>query len=292
MKTRYWVVILVVVAIIFIGIVLFVCDFFPDSCFSGGKYRGVSQYEIFRDLLTIILAISTITLAVLGVVIYKLIYLIFERHMKEKIEEKIEEVDFEVRKKVKREVGSELDKRIEKVDTRIEQVDSKATRRTERETDKILTGFYLELSIIYWRQYEKHYKEGKVVISKNEKNFLDLAIETGEKALQKSHGLDKKEFEKLICDVKNNLAYHLAVRDLPDDSPRAITLAEYIYKRVPRFDYRDVWIWVETYAFVLSIMGSKDQKEEAQGLIRGLVRREEILDKYKKYLKTKYGQFL
>jgi len=234
-------------------IFVFIIGFIYSSLFFGA-YQ-VDKYTVFRDILTLILSISALSVAALGVAIYKLIYLNFERQMKEKIEK----------------INSQWDEKI------------------QCEIDRMFSALYLELSITYWRQYERDYKMGRVLIPEK-KEFLDLALRTGETALEKVNKLDEEKFEKLICSVKNNLAYHLVMRGFASDFQRIIALAKYAYDRIWDFDYKDTWIWVETYAFALVTMGSEDEKKEGLGLIKELVGREDIENKYKRYMKKKYGQ--
>ena len=246
MKNWHWLSIILIVFVFIIG-------FIYSSLFFG-TYQA-DKYTVFRDILTLILSISALSVAALGVAIYKIISQSFERQIK----------------------------------ARIEKINFQWDERIQYEINRVISAFYLELSITYWRQYERDYKMGKA-LPENKKEFLDLALRTGEKALEKVSKLDEKKFEKLICSVKNNLAYHLAARGFPSDFQRIINLAKYAYDRIWNFDYKDTWIWVETYAFVLVTMGSEDQKKEGLGLIKELVDRKDIESQYKHYMKKKYGQ--
>lgn len=246
MKKWHW---LNTILIVFV----FIIGFIYSSLFFG-TYQ-VDRYEVFRDILTLILSISALSIAALGVAIYTIVSQNFERKVKVKIEE----------------INSQWDEKI------------------QCEIDRMFAALYLELSITYWRQYERDYKIGRA-LTPEKKEFLDLALRTGETALKKVSKLDEKKFEKLLCSVKNNLAYHLAVRGFAGDFQRIIDLAKYAYDRIWNFDYEDTWIWVETYAFVLVTMGSEDQKKEGLGLIKELVDRKDIENWYKQYMKKKYGQ--
>lgn len=86
MKTRYWIIVLVIAVIVVIGIIFFACDSFPHPFSSWGKHRAanqVNQYEVFRDLLAIFLTLVGLG----GFAVYKLISKNVETMVKKKIEE-------------------------------------------------------------------------------------------------------------------------------------------------------------------------------------------------------------
>lgn len=255
MKTWHWVVILVVVAIVFIGIVLFVCDFFPDSCFSGGKYRGISQYEIFRDLLIIVLTLAGLGIALLGTGIYKWI----SKDLNIKTEKHIAGLDAKIKKKV------------------------------DEEVNYAMAVFFLELSYDYWRVYEV-----KGELQPDKSNELAIAIEQSKKALRRTESLDvtQRKFESILCAVTNNLAYHLAARNRDKDTGKAISWAKYAYERRGDFDFEDSCSWMETYGFVLIRMGNEEQKKEGQKIIKELLDRRYLPKSLRDYIDKKYTKKL
>lgn len=292
MKTRYWVIILLVVAI-----VLFIWGSFFHPFFSGKRYIIMKQYEVFRDLLAVILTLAGLGIALLGTAMYAWV----SRTLNDKVMQKIDEVDFQVRQKVGHEVDSKIDEKIKevysRVDEKIKETNSKIIKRIECEKDSILSNLSLELSIAYWKQYETKYDgNGNIVLDKAQKNYLNLAIQTGDDALKMANKLDKKDFEKVICRAKNNLAYHLVVRGLADDFQIILDWAEHVSTKARNFDYRDTWIWVETYAFSLITIGratsNNDQIEKGMDLIKGLMQREEIGSQDKRYIQRKYKKLL
>lgn len=275
-KTWHW-------SILFVLFFVFIVGFIYSSLFFG-TYQ-VDKYTVFRDILTLVLSISALSVAALGVAIYKIVSHSFERQIKEKIEE----INLKIRKEVKKEVS--------RVDERITKTNSEAIKRIEQEKNSSFYDLHLELGVIYWMQYETTYDgKGKIVLDEKQKAFLDLAIVTGEEVLREVNRLEEKDFEAMICAAKNNLAYHLAVRGLADDFERILDLAKYVYTKARNFDYRDTWFWVETYAFSLITIGratkSDNQIVEGLRLIKGLMQREEIVDRYKKYIQKKYKNLL
>lgn len=138
MKTWHWLVVLVIGGIVVVGIVLFVCDSFSHPFFSGGKYKAVNQYELFRDLLVIILTLAGLAIAFIGLVAYELI----SKGLETKVEKKVKgEVNYaistlflelsydywrayEVGGKFQRDKTNELERAIEQ--------SKKALARTER----------------------------------------------------------------------------------------------------------------------------------------------------------------
>lgn len=244
MKTWHRLVVLVIGGIVVVGIVLFVCDSFSHPFFSGGKYKTVNQYEVFRDLLAIVLTLAGLTIALLGMGVYKWI----SKGLDTKVEGCLKDLDTKVKESL-----AGLDVRVKK--------------RVDEEVNYAMCTFYLELSYDYWRVYEK-----KGEFQPNKRNELEIAIEQSKKALRRAEGLDKKQrsFESILCVAKNNLAYHLAARNRTEDAEKAISLAKYAYDRAQDFDFEDSCSWIETYAFVLIRMGGKEQKKEGQRIVREL----------------------
>lgn len=229
MKTWHWLVVV-------IG--LFICGLFLGHLFLG-KYWIVSKYDVFKDVLSIVLVISGLGIALLGAAMYVWI-------------------------------SSALDKRVEK--------------KVNEQVNVASAKFYMELSYIYWGAYEV---DGKFV--KVKKSDLGLAVEQSENALKKVNLLDEKKFESHVCVAKNNLAYHLAVRKYADDAERAISLAKYAYDRVWKYDYKDTYRYVETYAFVLIRLGDQEQKKDGVNILKKTLKRGDLPDSAKKCIRQKYS---
>lgn len=82
MKTWHWVIILLVVAI-----VLFIWGSFFHPFFSGKRYIIMKQYEVFRDLLAVILTLAGLGIALLGVAMYAWV----SRALDDRVEKKVNE---------------------------------------------------------------------------------------------------------------------------------------------------------------------------------------------------------
>lgn len=167
-------------------------------------------------------------------------------------------------------------------------LDRKIEKKIKEETDSVLCRFYIELSYVYWKHYEKVIYKIDQEIKESDIPYLNLAIEQSEYAVERVEGLNEKRFGRFICLAKNNLAYHLAMRGFSDDARRAIPLAKYAYDKVWDFGYRENCGWVETYAFVLMKLGDEEQKKEGIEIIKGILKRDDLPDALRDLIKKKY----
>lgn len=167
-------------------------------------------------------------------------------------------------------------------------LDRKIEKKIKEETDSIICRFYIELSHIYWKHYEKVIYKIDQEIRKADIPYLNLAIEQSEYALERTEGLNEKRFGRLICLAKNNLAYHLAMRGFSDDARRAIPLAKYVYEKVWDFGYKENCGWAETYVFVLVKLGDEEQRKEGVEIIKDILKRDDLPDDVRDFIKEKY----
>jgi len=266
MKTRYWVIILVIVSVVYTGVIFFVSDSFPHPFFWGGKHRMVNQYEVFRDLLAIVLTLAGLFIALLGAGVYRLIY--------GRLDAKAIECFASLDAKAKEHRAS---------------LDATVKKKIDEEVNYAISTLFLELSYDYWRAYEVGGK-----FQRDKTNELERAIEQSKKALARTERLDTKQkrFLGALCLAKNNLAYHLAARNWTKDTEKAISLAKYGYDRVGDFDFEMTSYWMETYGFVLIRMGTEEQQTEGRTIIKDLrdrrylpkILRDSIEGKYTKEL--------
>jgi len=240
-----------------VGIGIFILGFVLGHLF-WGTYSGIDEYKVFRDTLTLTLSFSALAAAVLGLVIHRLI-------------------------------SQDLDGRMKKY---MEDVETRAERAIKEKTDEVVCRIYMDLSLVYWKDYEVDYIEIDGRLEKPKQHYLNLAIEQSENALKVAERLNEKKFGRLRYMVKNNLAYHLAVRGWPDDAKRAIPLAEDAYNKRWDYDYKDTCKWVETYAFVLIKLGSKGQQKEGVELVKGTLKRGDLPTELKQYIEKKYKKIL
>lgn len=242
---------------LFLGIGVFVFGFVLGHLFLG-TYSGIDEYKVFRDTLTLTLAFSALAATMLGIVLYRLISQNFER-------------------------------RIEKY---MKDVETTAEKAIKEKTDDIVCRIYMDLSLVYWKHYEADYIEIDSRVEKPKQHYLNMAIEQSENAFKVAKRLSEEKFGRLRCLVKNNLAYHLAMRRWSDDAKRAIPLAEDAYNKRWDYDYKDACKWVETYAFVLIRLGTTQQREEGIELIKGMLQRADLPSELKRYIEKKYRKVL
>ncbi|MBA7495107.1 hypothetical protein ES702_05686 [subsurface metagenome] len=188
MRVRYWIIILSIIFII--GLVL-------GKLFLGAD-PIVGEYKIFRDLLTFILVIAGLGIALLGAVIYEIVF----QNLRSEIKKKIKEVNIS------------------------------AAENVEKNINEVFCKFYIGLSYSYWKRCEPEDYKIKDEIKPPLLDDLGMAIQQSEEAIEYAEKLDKKKLEAFVCLTKNNLAYYLALRGFSDDSNRAISLAKYAYDRI------------------------------------------------------------
>lgn len=172
-----------------------------------------------------------------------------------------------------------------------EKLQQEVTIKAKTEGYRYMCELYTGLSYLFWKHYEIDYEIGGKLKS-SERHYLDTAIEQAEVALNYTKFLDEKKDEEVICLAKNNLAYHLAMREWPDDSRRAIALAKYVYDKIESFDYEKVCDLTETYCFVLIKLGNEQQKKEGVEIIKGLSKRDDLSTSLKKNIEIKYKGIL
>lgn len=111
---------------------------------------------------------------------------------------------------------------------------------------------FIHSGFIFWETYDK----AKV----KESHYLEIAISHTERALLYFNELSDNEAkirynDKLLCVLRNNLAYYYAERKQPKDSTLAKEYAEYIRKRISKYpEEKDNWL--ETCDFVYQLYGS------------------------------------
>lgn len=110
---------------------------------------------------------------------------------------------------------------------------------------------FIHSGFIFWETYDK--------AKKKEIHYLEIAISHTERALLYFSELSDNEAkikynDKLLCVMKNNLAYYYAARKKPEDAVIAKEYAEYIRKRISKYpEEKDNWL--ETCSFVYQQYG-------------------------------------
>ena len=122
---------------------------------------------------------------------------------------------------------------------------AESAKEVRKETIKAQARLLTYSGFIYWNDYE--------INKKTQNIYRDMAIELTEYAYadyaSKLEKLADKELQKLICDIKNNLAYYYAERQNPNDRDRALEYAEYIHGKIKEFPTLKTE-WEDTLVFV------------------------------------------
>jgi len=114
------------------------------------------------------------------------------------------------------------------------------------ETRRSSSHLFTRSGFVFWESYER--AKGR------EPQYLEMAISLTERALLYFNEIPdeeakKRENDRLLCEIKNNLAYYYAVRKSKDDKEVAREYAEYIYERLSKYaTEKDNWL--DTYRFV------------------------------------------
>ncbi len=260
MKKRYWVIFPVVVVIGFIGILLFMYGYFPRPFFSGGKYRAVNQYEIFRDLFLIILTLAGLSIAVISMGVYQV--------LKGRVEDT-------ARKEAKKS-------------------SAKVTRRLVLEIVKMAieparNSWRIANTLQNQKDKEPERKRLRNWSIKSLQDALIFAEDTLPVAQNKDFWQNPKQKGHFIT-LKNNLAFYMACRkdvvDRKDAREYASEIEEEAHSQsVPDYHCLDTAAWV----FRQFALDDKD-REKSEVLVLELTNREDIPDKDKKKLLDKYTE--
>lgn len=114
------------------------------------------------------------------------------------------------------------------------------------ETIKGSIRLFIHAGFVFWENYDN--------AKKKEAQHLDIAIGLTERALLFHNQLPEKEArnkenDRLLCLIKNNLAYYFALRGKAENKDLAKEYAEYIRERISKYsEEKDNWL--DTYDFV------------------------------------------
>ena len=264
MKTRYWISIPVVGVIIVVGVVLFIYGYLPRPFFSGGKYRAINQYEIFRDLLIIIVTLAGLSLVVFGASVYLA------------LRGRIEEIAQREAKKTS------------------DQAQTKVTRQLVRQFIKIA----IVLAHQNWRTIKIRIPQKDQEVER--KYLQDWSVHALKEVLafakdtlpvtQNKNFWEKVENKKYLINLKNNLAFYMACRKDSRDRKDARKYASEVEKEtrsqsVPDYEYLDTVAWV-LRQFALN----DEDRNRSEALVQELTNRTDISDEEKKRLLDKYAE--
>ncbi|HIE34906.1 MAG TPA: hypothetical protein EYP79_01750 [Campylobacterales bacterium] len=203
------------------------------------------KYDIFSELLFIFLAISGF-----GMFAFYHLYQ-------------------DLRERLYKELGEELREGIERGQQQIMQDAENIREQAEEDRIFFISRFAYTSSVVYWRHYEA-VGEGTPLY----RTYLDYTIKEAKNALDYAEKLkDKSARKRYICDCKNNLAYHLAVRGDRKDKRNAHKLAKYVYDKAADYEKEFHWKefhWIETYAWVLMRFAVRNTAEGQEEFETGL----------------------
>lgn len=166
---------------------------------------GSQEYDIFRDLLTMVLTIVGVIISGVFLIIYDVLSKTLQRS-----------------------------------------VESKAHNEIQREK----ASLYIRIGYTYWNDFR----------NRNDPQDLEQAIDITNEAFNIVKKMDEKENEELLCTIKNNLAYYLALQPKEKrksgDDKIARDYAKYAYDRISNYP-KHKEDWTDTYQFVQNEFPSK-----------------------------------
>lgn len=160
-------------------------------------------------------------------------------------------------------------------------IDDRVENRLREEQNALSSRLDTSAGFVFWEHYQQEHP-------------LEIAIGRARRALQHAERLDEKQYEKLICTCKQNLAYYLAEQEESKDD--AHKLAKYAYERARdekgRYKYETSYQWEETYAYVLWRFAGEDKitKEKAHLIINDLVSCAQIPLEWRERINNKWGR--
>ena len=183
-----------------------------------GGYKVSEGYELFRDILTIVLAVLGLSIAIVGYLIYEFIL----HSAKGKVEE----------------WAADFQDKIEKVHKDFQDKIEKEQKDFSLYSNSML---FLNLGTSIWMEY----------VDKKNPEKLKYAINVTHRAYLDTQGLDEgnKRYERLKCETMNNLGYYLAERKQDTDRKLANQCAEFILKKIPYYE-ESATNWKDTYDFI------------------------------------------
>lgn len=163
-------------------------------------------YDIFRDLITLILAVGGIVVATAGYFIYVIV---------------------------------------------LEKTREAAASAAEEQMHSSSATLLVHIAYSYWFNY--HFRKTADI------NDLTAAIRFTESAYDNhARYLDERKHERLLCHIRNNLAYYYAELGLPKDRRTALKFAEYLEERIGSYSAEDRKEWNDTVQFVREKYASYD----------------------------------
>lgn len=232
--------------------------YLPRPFFRGGKYRAINQYEVFRDLLIIIVTLAGLSLVVFGASVYLA------------LRGRIEEIARREAKKTSDEAQAKVTRRLVLEIVKMAIKDSHDKWRTAK-------------TLQNQKGQEEERKRLQNWSIKSLKDALNFAEDTLP-VIQNKNFWENVENKKHLIRLKNNLAFYMACRKKTGDREDARLYAKEIEEEarsqsVPNYHYLDTVACV----FRQFALGDKDRKK-SEALVEELTNREDIPDKKREVL--------
>lgn len=154
-------------------------------------------YDIFRDLITLMLAMGGVVVGAAGYLVYVIV---------------------------------------------LGKTKEAAASAAEERMNNSSALMFAQIGYEYWYDYK--------IRPTNNANDLNQAVNLTEIAYSRyCPNLDEQRYERLICSIKNNLAYYYAERRSPSDRAVSREFVDYIEKRISKYPENKVE-WTDTVTFV------------------------------------------
>ena len=167
-------------------------------------------------------------------------------------------------------------------------VESHVTQLTKEAANYVNAAVRGDEAFSLWSLSDKFSRRRNRAIAKT---YLEAAIDPGRKSVSLAEELDEKETrnEKLICNLKSNLAFYLAELGHEADKPEAQKLGRYAYTRAKK--HEDPWEWKESYAWALFnfLNSTEKEKKEARKIVKQLLPRPDVPDDIEQWLRARYN---
>lgn len=260
----------VYIILLYILIIIPIAVLILIGCGIIGKYEVSDGYELFRDILTIILAIAGLTIAILGYGIYTWIGNKLESRLKETLQKEQQELQ-------------KLQEEIKK--------------------NQILFGMRLQrnLGYLFWQLYEVEKKKGKNKSTLVSKELIKFAIKRAKESLDLAKKLPESEYKDEVYKCKSNWAYFLAEAAVEDCEltmqvkEQALLISSEILEEISKQDYPSYYQYHESCAWALQHLSEAEDefsKQKASDIIRELLKDLNIPFSWREMIEKKWVDLL
>ena len=260
----------VYIILLYILIIIPIAVLILIGCGIIGKYEVSGGYELFRDILTIILAIAGLTIAILGYGIYAWIGNKLESRLKETLQTEQQE--------------------LQKLQEEIKE-------------NQILFGMRLQrnLGYLFWQLYEVEKKKGKNKSTLVSKELIKFAIKRAKESLDLAKKLPESKYKDEVYKCKSNWVYFLAEAAVEDCEltmqvkEQALLISSEILEEISKQDYPNYYQYHESCAWALQHLSEAEDeflKQKASNIIRELLKNLSIPFSWRETIEKKWVDLL